>query len=518
MKKCCIRFKLSLFIVTAVLLLTGCGVSVQDTSSTSQAALSHTAETSEQSTSSPLSAEEFQSAALGRILGGLIEIRNTSDLVFDLESEDYEKLKTVLQEAGLDHEKVIRHRYPQLKLQSEDAAKFNQCMKMRSHEDLERLQYLSSLGGSDYDSYIEDAGSLGIEYADYGISESDEYLSIVCAKAYPAVFLAGGASYFVDAYVFDKNTGEYLNFAKLFERIGSGATNEGSAAKKLPIKVEELVSALEYLPYLYSNTDSFKEFSGEIFRDHYSDYLLALWEKIDSNDIPMSSIELATAPSFYLDSENNVRVIYAYTAMARGEEFAGQNEDASLIDVLDLPVSKLVIPDTQISSTFKKACNISSFDEEPLAMAAYLGCGGEETLQKLQGILNSLDITTNDLKMISYYTAAQPDYTDFYMIIPKYTANVVSLKSIHDDYGYIYHTSGPTVFAIIRNAEEQPTLEVQSFRRHASLTVSGDCSTYAGDYSEFSMGSFADEIEPSTEIAQETKEFFMFITNVEQCQ
>lgn len=417
--------------------------------------------------------------------GELFGRKGSSGSVYDLSHSYFDSFEKLAERAGLKGDAYRSRVYPQLSWSSEDAKRFNAAMEGRA-----------KIHGNSFDRMLENQLSPfenpeqiaenGYVYENYGVIETDRYLSIICGAAY-TLYDSDVPEYEIEAFVFDKKSGNLVSEEELFRLAGMDAEafiafkehfwevqlHQSSGFEHLFYRLEMRNNlALLYRDLRIPDAEEFDFFQfSEAMRDPFE---------------PRMLVELR-CPQMYVDGAGDVRMVMPMSGFGTndkdgetggnsgtggnaetggntgsggnagdaGNAEAVQDKGLDFVSDYDLYCSQVLdvrLKDSVIkgekateSELYRRVRDIYGIEEEPAVLIAFLGCADDITLKLFQRFSERLEIPVKETRLAVVKQDSEDVFMrSVYLVIPKYRNAPVGV----DVAGYKDGSMGFSVYSV----------------------------------------------------------------------
>lgn len=375
-----------------------------------------------------------------------------SEWVSDMSDDYLDEVKEIYGARGLDVDPADNLKYPYVYFESEDAAAFNALMQERAVTAATMLNPAYNVNSEEHEeSWMRALVKGGGIFSNYFVRESEDYLSIVlleciCTDPYQ---LQPSYYYKALAYVFEKETGRLLSDVDVLRHAESD-------------------DILDRLESYYTESDiAFSMDSVE-----RADYMSSLWRSFYGLDFSYEDVyrENRGYWQFYLDEEGELRMLIVDRYPAAGPGIS-DNFDDKLVDISEKDLEEIPLTDYVENRIFLQAADWYDIEDEDVFIA-YLGNGvSENTLLKLQGLLDKLGLLasrdTNMLLVDQFNEDSDLESIQYFAVIPRNLRAVVGYQKGDDVY---IGNTGFVIFAaeikdgdvgiVIKDREKQYVIEI----------------------------------------------------------
>ncbi len=392
----------------------------KETNSTAVSSSTTESAVASQTTETP-SDDSQPNPAFAEILGGIIGSRDSSGIVYNLE-KTYFKNAEIFEKAG--HDIYSDAKFPQIKAQTETAKLFNSHIRETALRESENM-YRDIAQAIENNLYDADTGWV---YYDYGVIESDKYLSIIMARSDSFYKLQPFIS--IETYIFDKQTEEFVPFDQVVSDFG--------------IDIGDFLSKLENL-FAENNID-LKIYENYFYREKYKDYLFRLWNTMltvrDMRDpserfLILENFSNDANAGIYVDESNRLHVV------TPSHMLDGVNEDTGnfsfKMTFQDAMYNDIPATERKVNPVFEYySSKIGGVGENINAMVVKLPDVESDDFAAIMGGLLS---ENNSADLIPVNTHHSENH-DFFVLILRYSASVT--RVIHPEPMAIEYKMGAT--------------------------------------------------------------------------
>lgn len=369
----------------------------------------------------------------GEVMGN----KGSSGLVYDLDFEEYDKTQKIIDKGGFPFDVRKDYIFPQVTFDSEDGRKFNEHIQEYANTMLH--EWSDDL--VEYLQHVKDVVlANGFRYVKYGVIESEKYLSMIVVSAYTDTDYTK-LTYVIDSYVFEKETGRFVSFKELMDKVspgGAGLLYDGIANFcRFVVKgeKEQDIGFYYHLNYILGS------FLDDIQDDNQGDITSFF------ND-PNRNIGI----SFYVDASGEPRVLFSrdfFVTMLEEGNFEPVEKTAQYTcyngKVFDVPLLNLQSKEPSESKLYHSVRERFGIQETPDVLLAYIGIADDYTVRAFQTFVDLFEVQYQLCDLATYENYESKEYAprSVYLVIPRYQ-NAVTKVSVN-------HTSGFAVISVNQN-------------------------------------------------------------------
>lgn len=461
-------------VLCALLFIGACGAA-KETPPSSQAATdpgttarradaSATVESTSPSSGKTASDGESQAVDFSFVLdlffdGKVIGTRSESGLVVDYVHDRFDAVQEAFESLDLPVDLQRDLVYPQVTFDTEDARSFNELIQSEVKTLAKSWSDILGLDPSMLSQYREDVYENGFAYEDYGVIETEKYLSIIRLHA----FTMNGFErpvYDAETYVFDKRTGELLKDRDIINLAADGENGVYESLQDLYSDLAMDRADLDRTVYSYYNT--------EYLRDYFDARAGA--KKITGEE----GYFFGGITSYYVDADGEPRVLINFRTHFPDLDFFPRPQDIDKYDwytncVADVRLSDLKGEKTKRENElFGIMSNEFGLSQDAVAFIAYIGEGDLRTAYIFQELVDRYHLDIGEIGM-SYGVSSSFEENEnammrsVYLVIPKY----VNTLSWVDR----FEARGIAILGLKQDEDNPQTISIHDGERLIELSV-----------------------------------------------